>query len=62
MTTKQTHDPANEQRRRAVIALLASSAALIDQHRAARAAIERGEPLVPGKQVIAEAKARRQRA
>lgn len=51
-----------EQRRREIIERITSDEALMSQYRASRASFERGEPAIPGEQVRAEAKARRQRA
>lgn len=48
-----------ERRRREVVARVTESEFVMAQHRASRAAKERGEPLIPGKQVRAEAKERR---
>jgi hypothetical protein len=51
-----------EDRRRKVIALVTGDEELMSRYRAARAAYERGEPLIPGEQVLREARERRERA
>ena len=48
-----------ERCRREVIALVTSNEAVMAQYRASRASYERGEPAIPGEQVVAEARARR---
>jgi hypothetical protein len=51
-----------EQRRREVIARVVSSQRLMAQHRASRAAREKGERGIPFARIRAEAEARRRRA
>ena len=60
MATKKQREA--EERRRKVIALVTGSEVVMRQIEAARAARARGEPLIPGEQVRAEARARRKRA
>jgi hypothetical protein len=51
-----------EERRRKVIDLVTGNEAVMAQYRASRASWERGEKPIPGGQVRADAKARRERA
>lgn len=57
MDAKQ--DRQEGERRREVVARVTQSEIVMAQYRASRAAKERGEPLIPGKRVRAEAKDRR---